>query len=51
MKPEFLYLTHLKLGPYPGLSLGTPVLWKCWIRLYKRYIVIHLNRLEPQPQA
>ena len=32
-------------------SLGTPVLRKCWIHLYKRYIVIHLNRLELQTKA
>ena len=34
-----------------GLSLGTPVLQKCWINLYKRYIVINLNRLELQTQT
>ena len=38
-------------GPCPGLRLGTPMLRKCWIRLYKRYTVIHLNRLELQTQV
>ena len=33
-------------GSNSGLSLGTPVLQKCWIRLYKWFIVIHLNRLS-----
>ena len=32
--------------PYPGVSLGTPVLCKGSICLYKWYFVIHLNRLE-----
>ena len=30
---------------YPGVSLGTPVLCKGLICLYKQYFVIHLNRL------
>ena len=38
-------------GPYPGLSLSTPVQRKCWICLYKRYIVLHLNRLELKTQS
>ena len=46
----FINIRH-NSGPYPGLSLGTPVLWKCRIRLYKRYIVIHLNRVELHTQA
>ena len=33
-------------GPNSGLSLGTPVLQKCWICLYKWLIVIHLNKLS-----
>ena len=38
-------------GPYPRLRLDTNVQRKCWIRLYKRYIVLHSNRLELQTQA
>ena len=40
-----------KTGPYPGVSLGAPVLRKCWIRLYKQYIVMHLNKLELQTET
>ena len=43
--------TNYFTGPYPGLRLDIPVQRKCWIRLYKRYTVIHLNRLELQTQA
>ena len=46
-----IFSQYVRAGPYPGLSLGTTVLRKCWTRLYKRYIVIHLNRLELQMQA
>ena len=38
-------------GSYPGLSLGRPVLHKCWIRLNKQYIVIRLNRIVLHTQA
>ena len=38
-------------GPYPGLRLATLVLRERWIRLYKLYTVIHLNRLELHTQT
>ena len=38
-------------GAYSGLRLGTSVLMKCWIRLYKQNNMIHLNRLELQTQT
>ena len=45
-----LFITYTPVK-YPGVSLGTPVLCKVSIYLYKRYFVIHLNRLEKQTQA
>ena len=38
-------------GMYPAVSFGTPPLQKCWVRLCKQYLVIHLKRLELQTQA
>ena len=42
---KFIWFKPGDTEPYPGASLGTLVLCKGLICLYKQYFVIHLNRI------